>query len=168
MVCINEIKKFLKKNLSMSRYNHTVKVTALAEKLARKHGIKKLTEIKIAALLHDCRKTRPGAGEHSFLSARAARKKFGIKDKDILNAIKYHTFGNRRMNDFAKILYLADISEPGRNFPEAVRIRRMAFKNIDSAMILALTAKIRYVMSSGFPVSIESVMLYNNLVNQKI
>ena len=38
MEFINEIKKFLKKNLSMSRYNHTVKVTAY-EKLARKHGL---------------------------------------------------------------------------------------------------------------------------------
>ena len=40
---------------------------------------------------------------------------FDITDSDILEAVRVHTFGEPGMCDLAKILYVADKIEPGRN-----------------------------------------------------
>jgi nicotinate-nucleotide adenylyltransferase len=42
------------------------------------------------------------------------RKKYGITDKDILEAIRYHTTGTRDMGPLAKVVYVADKLEVSR------------------------------------------------------
>ena len=55
----------------------------------------------------------------SLLHGRAAavllHRRYGINDKDILEAIKYHTTGIRDMNPIAKVVYIADKIEITRN-----------------------------------------------------
>ncbi|MBN1383257.1 MAG: bis(5'-nucleosyl)-tetraphosphatase (symmetrical) YqeK [Elusimicrobia bacterium] len=162
------IKKYLRKHISKKRYIHTLNLTKLALKLAKHHRIKKLSEIETAALLHDCGKGLGDCDKHSFLATKIAKKKFSVKDKDILNAIKYHTYGSRKMNKFSKVIYVADISEPSRKFKEAKRIRKYAFENLDKAMLLALSTKMKYVLDEKKPLSLEGVILYNKLINRRL
>lgn len=128
--------------------------------------MKKLPAIETAALLHDCGKNSKEKDNHSFMASKIAREKFAVKDRDILNAIRHHTYGNRRMSKFSKIIYIADISEPSRKFKEAKRIRKCAFKNLDRAMSLALSTKMKYVLSEKKPLSLEGVILYNKLLKK--
>lgn len=157
------VKKYLKSNISAGRYAHTLNVERLAVKIAKKYGIKDIEKIRAAALLHDCEKNPETGLSHSAASSETAKKVFGVKDKKILNAVRNHTFGSRDMDEFSKIIYIADISEPGRKFPAAKKIRRLAFKNLDEAMLFALSEKIKYVVSKKEPLSVESVKLYNEL-----
>ncbi|PIU83211.1 MAG: hypothetical protein COS68_05270 [Elusimicrobia bacterium CG06_land_8_20_14_3_00_38_11] len=168
MVSISDIRLFLKKNLTKQRYTHTIKVSKLAVKLAKHHKLKNIIKIEIAALLHDCQKRSNDKNNHSFLAEKLARTKFKIKDKKILYAIRHHTFGHRHMDNFSKIIYIADISEPSRKFPEAREIRRIAFKELDMAMVLALSTKIKYVLNERKPVSAESIILYNKLLKKSL
>lgn len=162
----SRIKNYLKKHITKKRYIHTLNITKLALKLAKRHGVKKLSAIEIAALLHDCVKDTKKKTSHSFLAAKIAREKFSVKDRDILNAIRQHTYGSRIMSKFSKIIYIADISEPSRKFKEAKHIRRCAFKNLDRAMALALSTKMKYVLNEKKPLSLEGVILYNNLLKR--
>lgn len=168
MVSISEIKEFLKKNLSHDRYVHTLNLRKLALKLAKHHGLglKDICRVEIAALLHDCRK-KPGHGNnHSFLAAEFTKKNFGITDRKILSAIEHHTYGHRNMSKLSKIIYLADISEPSRKFKEAKYIRKLAFADIDKAMVSALSAKMRYVLHEKKRLLPESVILYNKILKK--
>ena len=164
MACINEIKRYLKCALDKKRYTHSVNAALLAVKLARRHKLKDVEKIELAALLHDVEKDRGSGLTHSALSAASARKKFGITDRRILDAIKYHTTGSKKMDDFAKVVYLADIAEPSRDFREAAVIRRIAFSDLDEAMIAALSAKMKYVLSDRKPLAAGGVALYNKLI----
>ena len=40
-----------------------------------------------------------------------------VTNQDVLNAIHYHTTGRAGMSNLEKIIYVADMIEPGRNFP---------------------------------------------------
>ncbi|MDO8734056.1 MAG: hypothetical protein Q7K21_02730, partial [Elusimicrobiota bacterium] len=62
--------------------------------------------------------------------------------------------------------YIADMSEPSRKFPEAKEIRKLAFKDLDGAMVLSLSTKIKYVLDERKPVSAESIILYNRLLKK--
>ncbi|HAM38773.1 MAG: hypothetical protein A2474_03635 [Elusimicrobia bacterium RIFOXYC2_FULL_34_12] len=167
MVSINDIKNYLKVKLSKKRYIHTLNILELSVRLAAHNGIKEIEKIKIAALLHDCKKDIGNGNNHSFLAYNLAKKKFKIKDIKILNAIKNHTYGHRNMDDFSKIIYIADMSEPSRKFKEAKQIRRLAFKDLDKAMFLAVATKIKYVLKEMKPISMECIILYNKLLKRQ-
>ena len=162
-----KIREYMEGHLSRERYSHTLNVAKLAIMIAKRHGIKNLKKIETAALLHDYSKGSGNGAEHSAMASRAARRVFKIKDRYILDAIRHHTFGHRDMSDFSKIIYIADFSEPGRRFSAAKKIRRAALRDLDRAMLLALSEKIKYVVSKGEPLSGESVALYNKLVNSQ-
>ena len=54
-------------------------------------------------------------------------------DADIADAVRYHTTGRPNMTDIEKIIFVADLAEPGRNFPELELLRKLAFSDIDKA-----------------------------------
>ncbi|MBI5573157.1 MAG: bis(5'-nucleosyl)-tetraphosphatase (symmetrical) YqeK [Elusimicrobia bacterium] len=168
MVSTSEIKEFLKKNLSHDRYVHTLNLRKLAVKLAKHHGLglEDIYRVELAALLHDCHKKLEQGNNHSFLAAEFTKKNFGITDRKILSAIEHHTYGHRNMSKLSKIIYLADISEPSRKFKEAKHIRKLAFADIDKAMVLALSVKMRYVLYEKKPLSLESVISYNKILKK--
>ena len=43
---------------------------------------------------------------HSLIGSYIAKYEFGINDKDIINAIKYHTTGKEDMDIIEKIIYI--------------------------------------------------------------
>ena len=61
-----------------------------------------------------------------------------------------------------KIIYLADLIEPGRNFEGIEQIRQLAYQNIDEAMREALKQVMGFVKSEGFALHPCSVEAYND------
>ena len=51
---------------------------------------------------------------HGKVGAIYAREKYGVEDKDILNAISYHTTARPGMSLLEKIIFIADYIEPSR------------------------------------------------------
>jgi nicotinate-nucleotide adenylyltransferase len=171
----------VKKKLSEERYQHTLRVLDKALELGGIFGEDK-EKIEKAVLLHDYGKAFDPAMTRRWLSTSAyalddimamnidlahgpfgadlARVEFGIEDEDVLNAIRYHTFGRAGMSLLEKIVFLADYIEPGRRFAGADRVRRLAVKDLDEAMKAALEQSIRYVESRGrplHPLSLEAL-----------
>ena len=74
---------------------------------------------------------------HSKTGAAFARDKFGITE-EVYSAIYWHTTGRENMTLLEKIIYIADYIEPTRNFEGVDELRRLAYENIDAAVMRGL------------------------------
>lgn len=156
-----------------------------AEKLAKVYGCDKY-KARLAGLIHDCGKIENDrellkiafefgiihddvkdvniALLHGPLGAEIAKNEFEIKDLEILNAIRYHTTGKENMSLLEKIIYIADYIEPNRDFPLVEEIRRLAFLDLDKAILLAMDNTIKYVVDNGWVLDTETVKARNFLI----
>lgn len=173
------LKQATKKELPRSRWEHTLRVAETAIKLAKREGVDR-HKTQIAAILHDyCKfwseqdlvnwiKEELLPEEllsynkelwHAPVGAAVARKKFGIKDENILNAIRYHTSGRPAMSKLEKIIFLADYIEPGRRFPEVEEVRRVAENNLNLAVLRALDNTITFLINQSqkiYPLTLDA------------
>ena len=78
---------------------------------------------------------------HAETGALFAREEFGISN-EVFNAIFFHTTGKPNMTLLEKIIYIADYIEPTRNFEGVDALRRLAYTDIDKAMIMGLKMSI--------------------------
>ena len=86
---------------------------------------------------------------HSSAGATFVKEDLGIEDKEILDAICYHTTGRGDMSVLEKIVYLADKIEPSRNYTDLTPIREAAEKDLDSAMRMTAAAVRDKFVSQG-------------------
>lgn len=186
MLGIDEIKTELRNILSEVRYNHSLGVASEAEKLARRYSADE-GKAYIAGLVHDCAKEYPpdqmeailkkdyGVSVdamsrlmpkimHGPLGALDAQKKFGIYDPEILDAIACHTTGKGNMTLLSKIIYIADYIEPNRDFEGVDRLRRLAYENIDEAIILGIDETIIDLIQRGLVIHPDTVHARNDLI----
>ena len=168
---IKEIRDAIEKELTGKRFEHTLGVAYTAALLAECNDYSSETAL-LAGLLHDCAKCysdqklinickknnveltetelKNTALLHGKAGAVVAKRKYKIADEDILNAIKYHTTGRPNMTVLEKIIYVADYIEPGRNqVPNLSSLRKLAFQNLDAALIQILENIVNYLKSDG-------------------
>ncbi len=123
-----------------------------------------------AAILHDCTKKEtlseqlmlcekygiiPDATErvnakllHAKTGAAIALHEFGVHP-EVAEAIRWHTTGRANMKLLEKILYMADYIEPTRNFEGVETLRRLAYEDLDAALLLGLEMSVEDVLSRG-------------------
>lgn len=155
--------------MSKERFKHTLEATKLAVKLAFAYGAD-IRKVAYASLLHDVAKDLPIERQiriikkcrlrikdlnlviqkapqilHQWASMCVAKKRFGVKDKEILSAISKHTTGSKDLSTIDKIIYLSDIAALDRDFPEVERIRRLLFLDLDKAFEKARKVKLEYL-----------------------
>ena len=91
-----------------------------------------------------------------------AMKQFNIHDQDIINAILNHTTARPGMSQLEKIIYIADYIEPGRKqAPNLIQIRKLAFQNLDLALIRILEDTLHYLKSINAPIDIMTQKTYD-------
>ena len=85
---------------------------------------------------------------HAVTGAAAARRLFG-ESEAVCAAIRWHTTGRAGMTRLEKILYLADMIEPNRDYPGVENLRRLAREDLDAAVRQALRRTIAFVEERG-------------------
>lgn len=161
--------------LGGKRLLHTLNVGYLSAHLADLYGCDK-DKALIAGALHDCAKELPIEQQlemakrytgdlftekkiiHSSAGATFVKEKLGIDDKEILDAICYHTTGRGNMTVLEKIVYLADKIEPARNYMDLGPIRETAEHDLDEAVRMTADAVRNKFKSQGrdmHPVTIQ-------------
>ena len=185
-----KILKKLQKRLSEDRIQHVLAVKEDAVGLAEKYGVQK-EKAKWAALLHDCAKELSNdillqkAEEfgividnvfsnepellHAPVGAEIAKREFGIKDSDILEAIRAHTLGSGDMSTLDKVIYLADHIEPNRSGNGIDKLRKhikndIKGRNLDDAVRIACEDIIRYHLDLGEIIHPQTVAARNSLL----
>ncbi|MEH7109559.1 bis(5'-nucleosyl)-tetraphosphatase (symmetrical) YqeK [Bacillus sp. JJ1764] len=183
-----EALKLVKVQLTEHRYQHTLGVMETAISLANQYGAD-VKKAELAAIFHDYAKFRPkeemreiivsqGYPQdlleynaelwHAPVGAYLTKIEAGLTDREILDAIRYHTSGRPGMTLLEKIVYLADYIEPGRHFPGVDEVREMAQNNLDQALIKAVQNTIFFLMKKNQTVYPETFFTYNDLVKGSI
>ena len=88
---------------------------------------------------------------HAKTGAAVARTEFGCCDA-VVNAIRWHTTGKADMTLLEKIIYMADYIEPNRDFEGVDALRKLAYEDLDRAMLLGLDMSLEDIRSQGNPV----------------
>ena len=101
---------------------------------------------------------------HGEIGRHLAKDEFGVKDQEILTAIENHTTGRPGMSRLEKIIYLADHVEIGREFSGIDRIRKLAFTDLDRAIIAFAENSIAYFLKLGLPFHPATVETRNYLL----
>lgn len=157
----------VKKLLTEERWQHTVRVALFAAKHAPEFRIFEYDAI-VAAALHDCAKYLgensphlagfefpkgvPAPVIHQYTGAYVAEHTFGVTDKEVLNAVRYHTSGRENMSPLEKLIFLADLLEEGRDFEGVDRLRRIFEHNVDDCLIAAFENQLKYLEEQNKPV----------------
>ena len=183
---IEKMKEDLKNILSERRYIHSVGVMKMCEKLAKIYKVD-VEKAKIAGLLHDnakemspeemldyVKKNNIEITEiekintpilHGKIGADIAKKKYGV-DKQIEDAIKYHTTTNIKMDTLAKILYVSDKIEMNRMSDEynIQEEREVAKKDLDRAVLMIIDSNIESLIKKGKLIEQESIETRNKIL----
>lgn len=187
-----EILNYLSCNLLPKRYYHSLCVTELAVKLAKFYKENVYT-VQTAALLHDCAKEMSLVQMkkyiqknglkipcydfvilhlpqvlHSYIGADIAEKKFKIKDKTILNAIKNHTIGRTNMSACEKILFVADSLSADRPYSYRKQYNKILFNGLDNVFKAVLCNKINYIISNFKLLHPNIVSIWNYYNSNKL
>ncbi len=181
-----EIKQWLKDNLNEERYIHSLGTAECARELADKFDLDK-DKAYTAGLLHDCAKcfsnekllkiiqTNLNVEEaemlnyktlHAPVSAYYAKEKFGVDDKEILSAIRWHTLGQIDMSDFEKIIFLADKIEPNTRDKEYAAVIRSYLEEengLNKALLKCYKETIKSLVKRDLKICLLTIEIYNKL-----
>ena len=175
---IDEMREFLRDNLSEKRYHHSLCVADAAKRLAEINGADP-DKCYLAGLLHDICKELPKKEQralvmrselnvseteinahkthHAVAGAVFVKEKYGITDPDILTPIRWHTVGKGGMNIYEQILYMADLISDDRNYDDIERIRDITYRDLKRGlyeafkwMILENLEKCRVIPQTTF------------------
>ncbi len=186
---IVNIKRRVKRELDKERYQHTLGVAYTAACLSMRYGAN-IEDAYIAGLLHDCAKCIPNDDKfeickkydievstyekenpsllHAKVGSFLAEKRYGIKDKDILNAIRSHTTGMPAMSLLQKIIFVADYMEPNRNeAPDLPQVREQAFLDIDKTICMILEDTLKYLEMKGAKIDPMTKETYDYYISIK-
>ena len=100
---------------------------------------------------------------HAKTGAAIARHVFG-EPEAVCDAIYWHTTGKADMNLLSKVLYLADYIEPSReDFDGLAELRRLAYTDLDKALLLGCELTIADMEERGVPVHSNTLQARNYL-----
>jgi predicted HD superfamily hydrolase involved in NAD metabolism len=167
MISEDEALGLIKARLSDKRYNHSLQVAEVARDMAERYGVDP-NKAYLTGLLHDYAKGIPAPELldiavanhlledevdrlvpdllHAPVGAYLLQSQMAIGDNEILQAVKNHTLGALNMSDLDKIIYLADMIEPGRDFPGLERLKCLAWRNLEEGMLFGLESTIKYCL----------------------
>lgn len=166
----SKIREYLRNVLKESRYKHVMGVVKVAEELAVINKVE-VDKCRIAALCHDIAKNMSNKELfhiieehkieltveeeetpelwHSIVAPIVTKDILGIDDQEILSAVRWHTTGKMNMSTMDKIIYIADMIEPSRNFPKVESIREITYRDLDEGILAGINHTIKYLIDNN-------------------
>ncbi len=182
------MRRYLKRHLSPHRFEHSVATAQVARKLAYRHG-ECPENAEMAGLSHDyakefdnretlalidafgierepCIVENPNLA-HGEVAAVLLQRDGWIEETAILDAIRWHTYGHPEMSVLAKIIYLADIIEPSRNFEGVETIRHLAMENLNQAILEYIRQSTAFLGEAHKPMHKNAMRLKRTLLDEE-
>ncbi|NLO97390.1 MAG: HD domain-containing protein [Peptococcaceae bacterium] len=173
--------------LPYERFKHTIGVEVWARELARRFGLDQEAAC-LAALTHDMAKQFSLEDQvvkakewnliyysedldnpqviHGRLAAYQLENEYQIKNRDILNAVANHTLGRPNMSPLEMLIYSADLTEPGRDFPGVDKLRRKLYYDLNKGTLACLEHTVQYLKKSNQGIHPLTLLTYNDLKNR--
>lgn len=100
---------------------------------------------------------------HGKISSEYLRRHFKIEDKEILDAIAYHTSGIPTDSPIVMAMFILDSTESGRDFEGVEELREIALKSLKKGYEAIIKNKIVYAVTNDLLILPESVESWNDL-----
>ena len=170
----------VKKLLTEKRYKHTANVVVAGLKKAAELNLNR-EDVFTACTLHDVAKYLdksdyvganidkdiPKPVVHAFLGAYYAEKILKIENKDIINAIKYHTSGRANMSDLEKLVFVADMVEEGRCYEGVDKLRKLYEEDFNKCFIECLKEEMLHLKNKGGEIYKKTIEAYDYYVSKE-
>jgi nicotinate-nucleotide adenylyltransferase len=121
-------------------------------KLAKADGMK----------ITDLEKKKPGL-LHGRVAAVLLRERFGIHNKEVLEAVAFHTSGSADMGPLAKVIYIADKVEPSRNVDPDQRKMCCEEDDLDKVFYAILNKTVSWLQSRELVLCDETLRLLEKM-----
>ena len=180
-----DYKAIIKPLLSEKRYIHSVNVAKEAVRLAKRYGANP-EKAEVAGILHDIMKDTPPEEQlkmmmrfdiiltdveraaqklwHAICGAAYIEQELQISDRDILDAVRYHTTGRANMTQLEKVIFIADFISADRNYDGVERMRKAAEISLEQAMLEGVVFTIQDLSARFKPIHPDTVSAYNWVV----
>ena len=171
--------------LNPNRVAHVLGCRDCAVELAKLYGENEVDAAR-AGLLHDITKAIDGPLQltlcaeygmildtfsrsfpktlHALTGSLVARRIFG-ENENVVSAICHHTTGRANMTLLEKIIYIADYVERNRDFPGVEEMRKLAYTDLDAAVLMGLQSAVAHVRRQGqglAPATVEALEFLKN------
>ena len=186
---IDDMKELLRLKLTDKRYEHSLNVSKKAVELGKKYNAD-ISKCEIAGLLHDIMKNS-SMNEclqiieesdilldnveksskslwHSIAGYAYVKNHIGIKDEEILNAIRYHTCGRANMSLVEKIVFVADMISDDRCYDDVDLLRNIANTSLDEAIKYSVCFSIINLVKENKMLCRNTIELYNSFLNNTL
>lgn len=179
---LKQYEEIVHSHLSDRRFQHCLNVAKAAEQLAAKNGAD-TEKARLSGILHDIMKETPPEEQLKILQSsgimltdveRSApklwlamsgyaylRDTLGIKDAEILDAVRYHTTGRADMSVLEKAVFVADFISDERDYEGVEELRKAAYKGLDEAVLAGLIYTIQDLSQNRKPIHPDSLAAYN-------
>lgn len=161
---------YARQNETPPRYEHSLRVARFASALCKRFGIDEAKGY-LAGIGHDmCKeaidvvtisyavrdgksvsaveRTKP-ALLHGRAAAMMLKIDFNITDNDIIEAVQNHVFAACGLCDLAKIIFIADKTEPGRGQVTAEYVRRIEALSLEELFRFVVNENVEYLTKRG-------------------
>ncbi len=170
-----------KANMDDKRFQHCVRVSKTAKKLARLNNYSE-NKAALAGFVHDYAKQVPvkeyrkvietedfdrdllnwnRAIWHGIVGTYFIKRDLKITDPEILQAVRRHTTADIEMTTLDKIVFMADFIEPGRNFPGVDQARKITYKNLNEGVGYQLAHTLEYLIEQRSKIYPRTLEAYN-------
>ena len=179
------VRKLVMESVGGERYKHSVRVAQTCARLCERFGLNEQVGFFVG-IAHDmCKdmdeaelletasrdgnpilkieKSRP-ALLHGRAAAVLLKEDWGVDDPEILEAVANHTFGKAGMGDLAKLLYVADKIEPGRENVTPEYTARLMAMTINGMTAAVVSESMDYLKGKGKKIAAETMDFYKSLV----
>ncbi len=181
-----EVRAWAKAHVPAGRWAHVRGVVETAAWLAERYTPREVMRARLAGWIHDVAKAWDDAAllayaeEHGWALTEAERdapmllhgavsyalaaERFGLDDPSLQSACARHTSGAPQMTTLDKVVFVADLIEPTRDFKGLKAIRRAARHELDVAVLISVDFTLRHLLKRQRPIDPRAVALHNALV----
>ena len=185
---VAEVEARIAERLGPEACEHSMAVARAAARLAEAYGVDP-ERAYLAGLLHDWAREMSGAelvssaGEyglevscvdgavpyllHARVGARQVAEEFSGIDDDVVAAVSAHTFGDVEMSDLTRIVYIADMIEPGRDFEGVEALRgAVGTVDLDELFARAYSETLYHLVRDRRHIHPQTVAVWNRIVER--
>lgn len=185
-VSFDEAANAVRSRLGERGAGHCLRVADTAGELAAQYGVDE-SSARLAGVLHDwdreCDRDDllSAAREagidltpadeavpyllHARTGAAGLARAFPGLDFDVLRAISLHTVGAAEMSDLDKVVYLADMIEPGREYRGVEKLRAaVGVESLDELFVMGYQQSVLHLLKSRKRIHPDTVAVWNSLV----
>ena len=188
MITENDIeiyKELVKKEITSTRFEHSLRVADIAKRLSAIHGYPEPLEAYLAGVLHDITKQKnnsfhkeiflkynfdfnelPQEAYHPFSAYFYIKEKYDFHEEEILSAVKNHTLGGSDLTLLDRILYVSDFlgsdfAERSEDFQSWIQKTE---KDLSFGILLKASNTISDLSKKMLPIHISTYYMYQKAI----